>query len=204
MTLAWAPWRGATTPRPPTRSMRSSGPTSPTRTAATGSRCSTTASTAGTNPRTTRCRLTLLHTPATKGGYAYQNKQDFGHHTFTYSIVGHAGDYRAGGAVRKAEVLNQPLRAFVAPRHGGVLGRSFSLGRLAEPQCGAAGAQTGRGFGRICGSFLRDLGARVAAGRGELRGSDRRRPGAQRRGGRRGRRGVQRPRAALRGPGPSA
>ena len=35
-------------------------------------------------------RLTLLHTPATKGGYAYQNKQDFGHHTFTYSIVGHA------------------------------------------------------------------------------------------------------------------
>ena len=78
-------------------------------------------------PADNTLRLTLLHTPATKGGYAYQNKQDFGHHTFTYSIVGHAGDYRAGGAVRKAEVLNQPLRAFVAPRHGGVLGRSFSL-----------------------------------------------------------------------------
>ena len=78
-------------------------------------------------PADNTLRLTLLHTPATKGGYAYQNKQDFGHHTFTYSIVGHAGDSRGGGAVRKAEVLNQPLRAFVAPRHGGVLGRSFSL-----------------------------------------------------------------------------
>ena len=84
-------------------------------------------------PADNTLRLTLLHTPATKGGYAYQNKQDFGHHTFTYSIVGHAGDYRAGGAVRKAEVLNQPLRAFVAPRHGGVLGRSFSLASSQNP-----------------------------------------------------------------------
>lgn len=78
-------------------------------------------------PADNTSRLRRPHTPVTKGGYAHQNKQDFGHHTFTYSIVGHAGDYRAGGAVRKAEVLNQPLRAFVAPRHGGVLGRSFSL-----------------------------------------------------------------------------
>ena len=84
-------------------------------------------------PADNTLRLTLLHTPATKGGYAYQNKQDFGHHTFTYSIVGHAGDYRAGGAVRRAEVLNQPLRAFVAPRHGGVLGRSFSLASSQNP-----------------------------------------------------------------------
>lgn len=84
-------------------------------------------------PADNTLRLTLLHTPATKGGYAYQNKQDFGHHTFTYSIVGHAGDYRAGGAVRKAEVLNQPLRAFVASRHGGALGRSFSLASSQNP-----------------------------------------------------------------------
>jgi len=28
-------------------------------------------------------RLTLLHTPETRGGYAYQDHQDFGHHTFT-------------------------------------------------------------------------------------------------------------------------
>lgn len=72
-------------------------------------------------------RLTLLHTPKTKGGYAYQDRQDFGRHIFTYSIVGHDGDYRAAQTVQKAEVLNQPLTAFVAPKHGGSLGRSFSF-----------------------------------------------------------------------------
>ena len=72
-------------------------------------------------------RLTLLHTPSTRGGYSYQNRQDYGHHIFTYSIVGHDGDFRRGGTVRKAEVLNQPLRAFVAPKHRGTLGRSFSF-----------------------------------------------------------------------------
>ncbi len=34
-------------------------------------------------------RLTLLHTPETKGGYAYQDRQDFGYHTFTYSLLPH-------------------------------------------------------------------------------------------------------------------
>lgn len=72
-------------------------------------------------------RLTLLHTPETRGGYAYQNRQDFGRHHFTYSIVGHEGDYRAAGTVRKAEILNQPLMAFTAGKHDGRLGRSFSF-----------------------------------------------------------------------------
>ena len=72
-------------------------------------------------------RLTLLHTPSTRGGYAYQSRQDFGHHVFTYSISGHEGDYRKGRVVRKAEVLNQPLQAFVVPKHKGVYGRSFSF-----------------------------------------------------------------------------
>lgn len=72
-------------------------------------------------------RLTLLHTPKTKGGYAYQDRQDFGRHIFTYSIVGHEGDHRAARTVQKAEVLNQPLAAFLVPRHAGTLGRSFSL-----------------------------------------------------------------------------
>lgn len=72
-------------------------------------------------------RLTLLHTPKTKGGYAYQNRQDFGRHVFTYSIVGHEGDYRTGRTVQKAEVLNQPLKAFIAPKHSGSLGKSFSF-----------------------------------------------------------------------------
>lgn len=72
-------------------------------------------------------RLTLLHTPKTRGGYSYQNRQDFGYHTFTYSIVGHEGDFRQGGTVAKAEVLNQPLTAFVAAKNKGALGRSFSF-----------------------------------------------------------------------------
>lgn len=80
-------------------------------------------------PSDNTIRLTLLHTPKTKGGYAYQDKQDFGHHTFTYSIVGHAGDYRDGRTVMKAEVLNQPLTAFVVPKGKGAFGRSFSFVR---------------------------------------------------------------------------
>jgi alpha-mannosidase len=80
-------------------------------------------------PNDNTIRLTLLHTPSTQGGYSYQNRQDFGHHTFTYSIMGHEGDYRAAGTVQKAEILNQPLVAFVAPKHKGTLGRSFSFVR---------------------------------------------------------------------------
>lgn len=72
-------------------------------------------------------RLTLLHTPKTGGGFSYQDHQDFGHHTFTYSIVGHEGDFRDGRAVSKAEMLNKPLTAFVAEKHRGSLGRSFSF-----------------------------------------------------------------------------
>lgn len=72
-------------------------------------------------------RLTLLHTPKTRGGYAYQDRQDMGRHFFTYSIVGHSGDYRAAETVRKSEILNQPLMAFVSSRHKGALGRSFSF-----------------------------------------------------------------------------
>ena len=150
-------------------------------------------------PADNTLRLTLLHTPATKGGYAYQNKQDF------RTPYVHLLDRRARGRLPRGRCRAQGRGAQPAasgirrapPRRGA--GPQLLAGRLAEPQCGAAGAQTGRGFGRICGSFLRDLGPRVAAGRGGLRGADRRRPGAQRRGGRRGRRGVQRPRAALRG-----
>ena len=78
-------------------------------------------------PNDNTLRLTLLHTPATRGGYSYQNKQDFGRHYFTYSIYGHDGDYRTGETVRKAEILNHPLYAFVAPKHTGTLGRSFSF-----------------------------------------------------------------------------
>ena len=78
-------------------------------------------------PSDNTLRLTLLHTPSTQGRYTYQSRQDFGHHIFTYSIVGHAGDFRTAGTVRKAEVLNQPLKAFSVGKHRGALGRTFSF-----------------------------------------------------------------------------
>ena len=78
-------------------------------------------------PSDNTLRLTLLHTPSTQGRYTYQSRQDFGHHIFTYSIVGHAGDFRTAGTVRKAEVLNQPLKAFSVGKHRGALGRTEPL-----------------------------------------------------------------------------
>lgn len=81
-------------------------------------------------PSDNNIRLTLLHTPTADGDYfPFQNTLDIGHHRFTYSIVGHAGDYIEGKAVRKAEELNQRLLAFSAPKHSGVLGRSYGFVR---------------------------------------------------------------------------
>lgn len=81
-------------------------------------------------PADNTLRLTLLHTPQTGTNYDYQDKQDMGRHHFTYSIVGHAGDLVQGQTVRKAEQLNQPLTAFVAPRHKGAWGRTFSFAQV--------------------------------------------------------------------------
>ena len=72
-------------------------------------------------------RLTLLHTPKTSNRYTYQDHQDHGRHQFTYSIIAHEGDYRGACIPRKAEVLNQPVKAFAATPHPGPLGRSFSF-----------------------------------------------------------------------------
>lgn len=71
-------------------------------------------------------RLTLLHTPKTDRGYPYQDHQDFGYHTFTYSFVGHAGTLEPVAARRCAEGLNQRIKAFAVPKHAGTLGKSFS------------------------------------------------------------------------------
>ncbi len=72
-------------------------------------------------------RLSLLYSPKTERGYAYQATQDNGHHVFTYSIVGHEGALDAPNAVRRADVLNSPLRSFLVSKHKGDLGRSFSF-----------------------------------------------------------------------------
>ena len=83
-------------------------------------------------PDNNTLRLTLLHTPKTQRGYLYQDKQDFGYHTFTYSIVGHTGTYEDANTIVKAEILNKPLTAYTTNRHSGNAGRSFSFLRTSD------------------------------------------------------------------------
>lgn len=84
-------------------------------------------------PADNTLRLTLLHTPSTERRYAHQRTLDHGIHHYTYSILGHEGarDHRTAEA---AELLNQPMTAFVAPKHAGTLGRSFSMLSCSTPQ----------------------------------------------------------------------
>ena len=78
-------------------------------------------------PDNNTLRLTLLHTPKTKKNYAYQDRQDFGHHTFTYSLVGHVGALDVVQTRENAELLNQRIKAFVVGKHRGELGKNYSL-----------------------------------------------------------------------------
>lgn len=85
-------------------------------------------------PDTGTLRLTLLHTPSTGHNfYAFQNRQDHGHHEFTYSLTGHAGRPDIAATRRSAETLNRRPMPFVVPAHKGALGRSFSLARTDNP-----------------------------------------------------------------------
>ena len=72
-------------------------------------------------------RLTLFHTPGVVGFYSYQNYQDFGHHSFTYSLIGHKGKLDKAQTVEQAEHLNQQLKAFQTSKHKGSLGKGFSF-----------------------------------------------------------------------------
>lgn len=78
-------------------------------------------------PDNNTLRLTLLHTPKTKRNYAYQDRQDFGRHIFTYSLVGHAGALDVVQTRENAELLNQRIKAFATGKHRGELGKSYSL-----------------------------------------------------------------------------
>ncbi|MDE5941174.1 MAG: alpha-mannosidase, partial [Muribaculaceae bacterium] len=77
-------------------------------------------------PDDSTLRLTLIHTPETARGYAYQNKQDFGHHSFTYSLVPHNGALDCTAASTEADKLNQKIKAFAVASHNGSLGKSYS------------------------------------------------------------------------------
>ncbi len=81
-------------------------------------------------------RLTLMHSPQvgtqTSDKFKYQQRQDFGHHTITYSIIGHKGHAADCGIARAADRANNPLFAFTTSRHAGELGRAFSAVTLSD------------------------------------------------------------------------
>lgn len=78
-------------------------------------------------PNDNTIRLSLLYSPKPGGAYKYQERQDFGYHEFTYSLVGHKGGLDKAQAVQASTVLNSPLRAFASSKHKGDLGREFSF-----------------------------------------------------------------------------
>ena len=78
-------------------------------------------------PNDNTLRLSLLYSPQPDRGYVYQARQDFGHHVFTYSIMGHQGQLDPAATARKSDLLNSPLKAFHVTKHKGELGREFSF-----------------------------------------------------------------------------
>jgi alpha-mannosidase len=79
-------------------------------------------------PDDSTVRLTLIYTPGIGEGigraYSDQASQDWGHHEFVYGLASHEGKIPTDWQALR---LNQPLIAFIAPKHAGALGRSFSL-----------------------------------------------------------------------------
>lgn len=85
-------------------------------------------------PNDNTLRLTLLHAPKTKERYKYQEQQDFGHHTFTYSIVGHESEVLQTNIRHLSESLNTRLAVFNASKHKGELGREYSFAQVNTSQ----------------------------------------------------------------------
>lgn len=94
-------------------------------------------------------RLTLIHTPTASRGYDEQATQDFGEHTFTYSIIGHKGALDPALTDIAADALNQDKIAFVAEKHPGQLGKKVSLLSSTNPNLRVKAfkkAQDGNGY----------------------------------------------------------
>ena len=74
-------------------------------------------------------RLTLIHTPAEEGSYSYQKDQDTGLNKFIYALYPHENNWNESTQWEAAK-LNQPLIAFQAPKHDGLLGKDVEFAAL--------------------------------------------------------------------------
>ena len=79
-------------------------------------------------PSDASLRLTLLHTPSCTN-YNHQANMDLGPNKFTYALFPHPGGWSEETQMQAGQ-LNQPLVAFVAPKHAGALGRRVAFASL--------------------------------------------------------------------------
>jgi len=82
------------------------------------------------HPDNATLRLTLIHTPGVSEKWDWvkdQASQDIGEHQFRYAIRGHQGDWRKGEIPWATAEFNQPMLAFQATEHKGVLSKQYSL-----------------------------------------------------------------------------
>ena len=76
-------------------------------------------------PSASSLRLTLLRTPSCKN-YSHQANMDLGPNRFTYALLPHEGGWSEQTQMQAGQ-LNQPLIAFVAPKHSGLIGRRVAF-----------------------------------------------------------------------------
>ena len=79
-------------------------------------------------------RLSLFHVPEKERNGSKVDRRDFGDNRFTYSIMGHTGDWREGKSQYMAQNLNQPMTAVQTVSHEGAMGSEFSFASLNTDQ----------------------------------------------------------------------
>ena len=101
----------------------------------------TEAKNASDKPADNTVRLTLLRTPGLQppsnggpGPYSDEANQDWGHHEFSFGLIGHAAGWREAQTDWQGYRLNNPLRSFSTGKHTGELGKSYSLLHVNNPR----------------------------------------------------------------------
>ncbi len=117
-------------------------------------------------PDDSTLRQTLLYTPGVRGNYRDQGTQDLGKHEMVYAFASHPGDWRSGGwnsSPWQAARLNQPIAAFVVPKHEGALGKTVSLVTCDNPNVMVTAVKKAEGSGDVI-VRLRELTGKPAQG----------------------------------------